>query len=156
MAIELIGAKNNNQNSENINFENIEAETALIGCILWDNRNYEKISDFLDETHFVEMNHQVIFKQIKDLLNKNILVSPITLKNYLSEDEFGSEITTYLNQIKDSSPSTQNTFQYAKIIYELHIKRSLIGIGQSIIHETFETNTENTGETLSPNPSDKY
>jgi len=132
-------------------FSNIDAEIALIGCLLWDNRNFEKISDFLDESHFVEQNHQLIFKQIRELLNKNILVSPITLKNYLSENEFGFEITKYLNQIKDSSPSTQNTFQYAKIIYELHIKRSLIGIGQNIIQETFGIHTENTGETLIEN-----
>ena len=127
---------------------NVEAEIALIGCILWDNRNFEKISDFLDENHFVDHSHQIIFKQIKELLNKNVLVSPITLKNYLSENDFGLEITKYLNQYKDSSPSTQNTFQYAKIIYELHLKRSLIGIGQNIINDTFETNTENTGENL--------
>ena len=132
-------------------FSNIDAEIALIGCLLWDNRNYEKISDFLDESHFVEQSHQIIYRQIRELLNKNILVSPITLKNYLSENEFGIEITKYLNQIKDSSPSTQNTFQYAKIIYELHIKRSLIGIGQNIIQETFEIHTENTGETLIEN-----
>ena len=86
--------------------------------------------------------------KLKNCLNKNVLVSPITLKNYLSENDFGLEITKYLNQYKDSSPSTQNTFQYAKIIYELHLKRSLIGIGQNIINDTFETNTENTGENL--------
>ena len=126
-------------------FSNIDAEIAIIGCILWDNRNYEKVSDFLDETHFVDQNHQIIFKQIKNLLNKNILVSPITLKNYLSENEFGIGITPYLNQIKDSSPSTQNTLQYAKIIYELHLKRSLIGIGQNIIQETHGPTTDNTG-----------
>ena len=138
-------------NSEEKNIEkltNIDAEIALIGCLLWDNKNYEKISDFLDESHFVDQSHQLIFKQIKELLNKNILVSPITLKNYLSEKEFGLEITKYLNQYKDSSPSTQNTLQYAKIIYELHLKRSLIGIGHNIIHETYEIDTENTGESL--------
>ncbi len=129
-------------------FSNIDAEIALIGCLLWDNRNFEKISDFIDETHFVDENHQIIFKKIKELLNKNILVSPITLKNYLSENEFGSEITKYLNQIKDSSPSTQNTYQYAKIIYELFLKRSLVGIGQNIIHDTFDININNTGESL--------
>ena len=52
-------------------FSNIDAEIALIGCLLWDNRNFEKISDFLDENHFTDQNHQMIFKQIKDLLNKN-------------------------------------------------------------------------------------
>ncbi|MBT5213996.1 MAG: replicative DNA helicase [Pelagibacteraceae bacterium] len=129
-------------------FSNIDAEIALIGCLLWDNRNFEKISDFLDEIHFVDQNNQIIYKQIKELLNKNILVSPITLKNYLPEKEFGVEITKYLNEVKDSSPSTQNTFQYAKIIYELHLKRSLVGIGQNIIQETFDNGSENTGESL--------
>ena len=137
-------------NEDNIikTFSNIDAEIALIGCLLWDNRNYEKISDFMDESHFVDESHQIIFKKIKELLNKNILVSPITLKNYLSEDDFGIEITKYLSQIKDSSPSTQNTFQYAKIIYELHLKRSLVGIGQNIIKETFDNGSENNGESL--------
>ncbi len=142
-----------NTNDDNIVevFSNIEAEIALIGCLLWDNRNYEKISDLIDESHFVDENHQIIFKKIKELLNKNILVSPITLKNYFSEDDFSIEMTKYLNQIKDSSPSTQNTYQYAKIIYELYLKRSLVGIGQNIVQETFDTNVENTGENLIEN-----
>ena len=54
-------------------FSNIEAEIALIGCILWDNRNYEKVSDFLNENHFVEHSHQIIFKQIKELLNYSLM-----------------------------------------------------------------------------------
>ena len=132
-------------------FSNIEAEIALIGCLLWDNRNYEKISDLIDESHFVDENHQIIFKKIKELLDKNILVSPITLKNYFSNDDFGVEMTKYLNQIKDSSPSTQNPYSYAKIIYELYLKRSLVGIGQNIVQETFDTNVENTGENLIEN-----
>ena len=132
-------------------FSNIDAEIALIGCLLWDNRNFEKVSDFIEDIHFVDANHQIIFQKIKELLNKNILVSPITLKNFLSEKELNVEITKYLNQIKDSSPSTQNTFQYAKIIYELYLKRSLISIGQSIIHETFDKDTDNTGEALIEN-----
>ncbi len=135
----------------NQNFSNLDAEVALIGCLLWDNRNFEKISDFLEEIHFVDENHQLIFKKIKELLNKNILVSPITLKNYLSDENFKIDITNYLNQIKDSSPSTQNTYQYAKIIHELYLKRSLIGIGQNMIHDTFDTDVENSGESLIEN-----
>ena len=135
----------------NQNFSNLDAEVALIGCLLWDNRNFEKISDFLEEIHFVDENHQLIFKKIKELLNKNVLVSPITLKNYLSDENFKIDITNYLNQIKDSSPSTQNTYQYAKIIHELYLKRSLIGIGQNMIHETFDTDVENSGESLIEN-----
>ena len=60
------------------------------------------------------------------------------------------KVLVYLNQIKDSSPSTQNTYQYAKLIYDLYIKRSLVGISQNIIHETFDTNTVEAIAPLSP------
>ncbi len=134
MSVELI---NSQQNStiEN-NFSNIEAEIALIGCILWDNRNYEKVSDFLNEEHFVDQTNKKIFLTIKNLLDKNILVSPITLKNYLPEEENNFNKLTYLNQLKDSAPSTQNTYNYAKIIYDLYIKRNLVGVAHNIIQET--------------------
>ena len=57
---------------------------------------------------------------IKNLLDKNILVSPITLKNYLPENDSFDNVK-YLNQIKDSAPSTQNAFNYGKLIYDLYI-----------------------------------
>ena len=39
--------------NENIDkLTNIDAEIAIIGCLLWDNRSYEKIADFLNEEHF--------------------------------------------------------------------------------------------------------
>ena len=61
MAIELINSQNNENNkNQNNNFSNFEAEIALIGCILWDNRNYEKISDFLNENHLLAFQNFVI------------------------------------------------------------------------------------------------
>ena len=35
-------------------FTNFDAEIAVIGCLLWDNRTYEKIADFLIEDHFTD------------------------------------------------------------------------------------------------------
>jgi len=138
MSVELI---NPNQNStEEINFSNIEAEIALIGCILWDNRNYEKVSDFLNEDHFVDETNKMIFSTIKNLLEKNVLVSPITLKNYLPDDNNNYNKLNYLNQLKDSAPSTQNTYNYAKIIYDLYIKRNLVGVAHNIIQTTGSEN----------------
>ncbi len=134
MSVELINSQQSSANENN--FSNIEAEIALIGCILWDNRNYEKISDFLNEEHFVDQTNKKIFLTIKNLLDKNILVSPITLKNYLPEEENNFNKLTYLNQLKDSAPSTQNTYNYAKIIYDLYIKRNLVGVAHNIIQET--------------------
>ena len=53
MSVELINTDQSRTDEENI-FSNTEAELALIGCILWDNRNYEKVSDFINENQFVD------------------------------------------------------------------------------------------------------
>ena len=149
MSFELVNSKQSEINNDDI-FSNTEAELALIGCILWDNRNYEKVSDFLNENHFVDETNKIIFTTIKNLLDKNILVSPITLKNYLPEDKNNINKVNYLNQIKDSAPSTQNTYNYAKIIYDLYVKRNLVGIAHNIIQET-NTSNNNVVENLIEN-----
>ncbi len=150
MSVELINSnKSNNDDEDNI-FSNTEAELALIGCILWDNRNYEKVSDFINENQFVDETNKVIFSTIKNLLEKNILVSPITLKNYLPEDNKNINKVNYLNQIKDSSPSTQNAYNYGKIIYDLYVKRNLVGIARNIINET-NLNSNKLAENLIEN-----
>ncbi len=138
MALNNLQSVRNKENQEiSEKFQNFDAEIAVIGCLLWDNKSYEKIADFLIEDHFIDLNNKNIFKTIKRLLDKNILVTPITLKNYLEENDKDSfDNYTYLNQIKDSAPSTQNAYQYARLLYDLHIKRSLIGIGKNIIQDT--------------------
>ncbi len=149
MSIELVNS-NQKANGEINNFANIDAEIALIGCILWDNKNYEKVSDFLDENHFVDETNKVIFSTIKNLLDKNVLVSPITLNNYLPEDHENFNKVSYLNQLKDSSPSTQNTYNYGKIIYDLYVKRNLVGVAHNIIQEA-NSNSSKTAENLIEN-----
>ncbi len=152
MAIELIETSNKKINiDDNGNFSNIDAEIALIGCILWDNRNYEKISDFLNAEHFVNENNKNIYQTITNLLEKNILVSPITLKNYLPQDDSNINNIEYLNKIKDSAPSTQNTFNYAKLIYDLYLKRNLVGIAHSIIQESSDSDNHQDGIDLIEN-----
>ena len=112
----------------------------------------KKIADFLTEDHFIDLNNKNIFKTIKRLLDKNILVTPITLKNYLEENDKDSfDNYTYLNQIKDSAPSTQNAYQYARLLYDLHIKRSLIGIGKNIIQDTISNEEDLEGINLIEN-----
>ena len=143
MAIELFNSTQNEKNEiENSNFYNFDAEIALIGCILWDNRNYEKISEFIKSDHFVDENNKVIFTTIVNLLEKNILVTPITLKNYLPTDYNGIETVKYLNQIKDSAPSTQNAVNYGKIIYDLYIKRNLVAVAHNIVQEANSNDQE--------------
>ena len=153
MALNNLQSVQNKENQEiSEKFQNFDAEIAVIGCLLWDNKSYEKIADFLIEDHFIDLNNKNIFKTIKRLLDKNILVTPITLKNYLEENDKDSfDNYTYLNQIKDSAPSTQNAYQYARLLYDLHIKRSLIGIGKNIIQDTISNEEDLEGINLIEN-----
>ena len=153
MALSNLQSDQNKENQEiSEKFQNFDAEIAVIGCLLWDNKSYEKIADFLIEDHFIDLNNKNIFKTIKRLLDKNILVTPITLKNYLEENDKDSfDNYTYLNQIKDSAPSTQNSYQYARLLYDLHIKRSLIGIGKNIIQDTISNEEDLEGINLIEN-----
>ena len=41
MSVELLNS-NNNVIINDADFSNTDAELAIIGCILWDNKNYEK------------------------------------------------------------------------------------------------------------------
>ena len=42
MSVELLNSENKSEENDG-NFSNIDAELAVIGCILWDNKNYEKV-----------------------------------------------------------------------------------------------------------------
>ena len=59
MALEAVNTTDKFNKNENI-FSNLDAEIAIIGCILWDNINYEKIKDFLHEDKFVDENNKHI------------------------------------------------------------------------------------------------
>ena len=76
--MELIDSGTKSENLEK-NLFNIDAEIALIGCLLWDNKHYEKVSEFLKEEHFVDENNRKIYKTIASLLDKNILVPLLLL-----------------------------------------------------------------------------
>jgi len=151
VAVELINSQKSLDGKDHNDFSNYDAEIALIGCILWDNKNYEKISDFLSEEHFVFENNKLIYKTICNLLEKNIHISPITLKNYLPQSDDKINSVEYLNKIKDSAPSTQNALNYAKLIYDLYIKRNLVGIAHNVIQETSDTSTNQDGINLIEN-----
>ena len=139
--------KNITNNTEIDELANIEAEIALIGCLLRDNNFYEKIGEFLLPEHFTNPLNAKLFSIISKLVNQNMLVSPITLKNYFStsKEDYNIEVFDYLKQIKDSTPSMINAYNYGKIIYDLHIKRSLIQVGQKIIDKANNKDTESDG-----------
>ncbi len=118
---------------------NIEAEQGLLGALLVDNRALEKVSDFLKPAHFFAPAHQRIYEAIVKLVDRGQTATPVTLKSYFEQDEDLSHIggAAYLADLAASIISVINAGDYARTIYDLHMRRELISLGEDIVNEAY-------------------
>ena len=125
------------QNEQKQMPSNIEAEQALIGSVLVSNEIYDEISTIVDANKFYEPVHVKIFQTIENLIAKGLLANPITLKNYFENNEGLKELGghEYLVKITKFSTSTKQSIDYANIIHEMHVRRELIKISNSVLNE---------------------
>src|ERR1700753_1387261 len=79
---------------------NIDAEQALLGAMLVNNDAYYRVSDFLLPEHFMEDAHQQIFTVAASLIKAGKLATPITMKTYLGDADFGGQtVMQYLARL---------------------------------------------------------
>src|SRR3954464_3492710 len=83
---------------------NVEAEAALLGALMIDNRIAEDIQLKLRPEHFFEPLHGRVYEQILRLLDKNMIASPVTLRPLFEADEEMKELggPSYLAQLTGS------------------------------------------------------
>jgi replicative DNA helicase len=133
---------------------NIEAEQAVIGSILVSNDIYDEISPILDSQKFYDPIHVKIFQTIEMLISKGLLANPITLKNYFENNEGLKELggQEYLINITKFSTSVKQTIDYANIVQEMHVRRELIKISESVLEDASDSSDiETTGEEMIQN-----
>ena len=121
---------------------NIEAEQALIGSILVSNDIYDEISSIVDSKKFFDPIHAKIFNTIEMLIAKGLLANPITLKNYFENNEGLKELggQEYLINITKFSTSAKQAIDYANIVHEMHVRRELIKISESVLNDASSSN----------------
>ncbi len=118
---------------------NLEAEQALLGAILVNNEAFDRISDFLDPSHFFEALHGRIFEVISKLLRAGKVATPITLKTYLPDlDLGGMTVPQYLVRLATNATTIINAAEYGRTIYELALRRNLITIGEGMVNRAFD------------------
>jgi replicative DNA helicase len=118
---------------------NFEAEQALLGAILLNNRAYERVSEFLRPEHFADPVHGRIFAASGKLIERGQMANPVTLKSYFEADGGLAEIggTPYLAQLANAVVSVINAEDYGKLVFDLHLRRELIGLGEDIVNSAF-------------------
>jgi len=116
---------------------NLEAEQALLGSLMFDNAVFERLSDRLRGSHMYEPFHQRLFDAIEDHIRQGMLAEPTILMERFKQDpafqEFGG--LRYLADLVDRAPPAANAPDYARVIYDLALRRDLIRIGGEMIKE---------------------
>jgi hypothetical protein len=106
---------------------NVEAEQALLGAVLLDNRALDRVASFLKPEHFGQAVHQRIFAAITEAIGTGIQANPIILKAAFERDEALIAIggATYLARLATSAVTIVNVEDYGRIIVDLARRREI-------------------------------
>ncbi len=117
--------------------QNIEAEQALLGALLVNNRLYEKVAEFLKADHFAVPTHGRIYTAISTQIERGQLASAVTLKPFFAADEGLTEVGggEYLASLETNVVALAGAADYGRAIYEDYLRRELIDVGTEIITE---------------------
>ncbi|WP_373475424.1 replicative DNA helicase [Sphingorhabdus sp.] len=120
---------------------NIEAEAAFLGAILIDNRIIEDVSIKLQPDHFFEPLHGRVYEQILRLIDRNMLVTPVTLKPFFEADEAMQELggPGYLIKLTADGAGLIGARDFAQQIYDLALLRELVTVGRTLVNNALDT-----------------
>ena len=112
----------------------VEAEQQLLGAILTNNDVYDRIASIIGAQHFYDPVHARIYDIAAARIAKNQLASPVTLKAFMDDDDGLKELggPAYLARLAGTAISAFAVRDYAQMIYDLAIRRELIGLGRDI------------------------
>ena len=136
----------NYTNSEKKMPQNLEAEQSLLGSILFDNKILEDLPTNFNSQYFFDPLHANIYDACISLTNVSRLADPLTLKNYLNDNNLNKDIDIekYLLDLREGVLSLTKAKSYAEEIKNCYIRRSLIRIADDLIDKSINPKIEVT------------
>ncbi len=120
---------------------NIDAEMAVLGCMLIEKSAIALASEILSAADFYKESHKTIFSAIVGLSADSKAVDLITLVEKLRSEGTLEAIggAAYLAGLGNAIPSAANIEQYARIVKEKSVKRLLIAKLSQIETDAYES-----------------
>src|ERR1700712_2592109 len=133
--------------SQRIPPSNTQAEQALLGALLANNRAYERVSEFLAPDHFVDPVHGRIFQAVARRIEAGQLADAITLKAEFEHSGLLEEVggVAYLAQLLTAMVGIINAGEYGRAIHDAWLRRQLIDIGETVVNNAFGAEPELDG-----------
>ena len=111
-----------------------EAERAVLGGVILDNRRWDDVAELLVSTDFFSVEHRYVFEAIAKLSEQSMPFDTITVNEELKKqgllDKIGGD--RFLFALVNETPTAANILSYAKIVHEKSHLRSLMEAGQFI------------------------
>ena len=123
---------------------NLQAEQALLGALLANNRAYERVSEFLIAEHFADPIHGRIYSAIARRVEAGQLADAVTLKAEFEHSGVLSEVggTAYLAQLLTAMVGIINAGEYGRAIHDAWLRRQLIDLGETMVNNAFGADPE--------------
>ncbi len=120
---------------------NIEAEAALLGALMIDNRLVGDVQMMLRQDHFFEDIHGRIFDAILKMADRNMVANPVTLRPMFDNDEAMRELggAGYLAKLTGSGAALIGAKDFARQIYDLALLRELVSVGRVMVEGALDT-----------------
>jgi replicative DNA helicase len=129
---------------------NLQAEQALLGAILVNNEAMDRVSGFLDISHFYDPLHGRIYETAAKLIQAGKQATPITLKTFFENAEpidATMTVPQYLGRLAANATTIINAEDYGRTIYDLATRRSLIVIGEDMVNTAYDSPVDFPPET---------
>ena len=113
----------------------LESEQAVLGAVLFDNEIYFRVTGFLKTEHFYDPIHRLIFDACGALINQSRMASTALIDASLAAIPGYTEAggRKYLELLAANVPSTAGALDYARVVFEMSVRRGLITIGGDMI-----------------------
>lgn len=122
----------------------VEAEQALLGLLMLNNRLYEDIEGMIKPEYFYVPAHTAIFDGIQTLLFKGYEANPISLKEIIADPSiFGGkdEMVNLLTGLFESATKADNVQTLTSIIYTFYLQRQLLEMTGKLEQDMMDTRT---------------
>jgi len=118
----------------------VQVEEVLIGALMLDKDAFPIVIDILRSSSFYTHAHQLIFKAMLNMFEKNITIDLLTVKEELQKNGDLEAVggAPYLVELTNKVASSANVEFHARIIAQKFIQRELIRVSTTIIKDAYD------------------
>ncbi len=130
--------------SQRVPPHNAEAEQALLGALLANNKAYERVSDYLAPEHFADPVHGRIYRAIQRRLEAGQIADVVMLRSEFEHSGLLDEVggPAYLSQLLSAMVGIINAGEYGRLVYDCWLRRQLVDAGEEVVNRAFGAEPE--------------